>query len=195
MQKTGRCHRHSDNKAGSIAVLLIGIAACITIMFNNTLFFPALFHLYSFETEGKDSTLDTHLIYGSDGYTVSVSGEGAMSDYSPAEWQNNFKTVSAGWKIRIKKAEIKEGISSLSSSLFAGCSALHEVYLPKTLQTIGDSAFAYCNNLKQIHFAGTVEQWESLEADSPGWNRESSISAVACSDGICNISEQSTPHN
>ena len=46
---------------------------------------------------------------------------------------------------------LPEGVTDIGKGAFEDCSRLHTVFLPYKLQTIGDRAFAYCNNLNEIY--------------------------------------------
>lgn len=180
----------TNKKPKAMIPIIIGVMTVgIVFMFSNTLFLPALFHMYRLESEGQSGKIITDLSYGLGGYTVTISGKGEMSSFTPAEWQSSFKTVSAGWKVPIKRAIVQEGITSLSSGLFDGCSKLREAELPESLKTIGVKAFAYCHSLNQIRFSGTVGQWNTISENSPDWNAESRVSEIICSDGTVELSE------
>lgn len=69
---------------------------------------------------------------------------------------------------------------------FAGCTALTDVYLPQRLSYIKDRAFEGCINLIEVHFGGTMSEWNakvSLLEFSNYWNYNSAIRKVVCTDG------------
>ena len=122
------------------------------------------------------------------GYKAIVSGTGEFCSPSPGEWGKDLVILSAGWMVRIKKAEIEEGITAIGGG-FGGCASLNEISLPESLEKISPLAFAYCDSLKNVSYAGTMEEWKKLTANSEGWADESSISAVRCADGEIGVSE------
>lgn len=103
-----------------------------------------------------------------DGYKAVISGTGEFSSPSPGEWGKDLVSMSAGWMVRIRKAEIKEGITAIGNGTFLGCASLDEVSLPESLESIGESAYAYCNALNSVSFAGTMEEWQNVTARSEG---------------------------
>ena len=56
------------------------------------------------------------------------------------------------------------------------------VYLPDTIVSIGDYAFAYYEYLNEIYYAGTKEEWSNITIAS-NWIYNSAVAKVVCSDG------------
>lgn len=46
---------------------------------------------------------------------------------------------------------------------FDWCTSLESIYIPRKVETIGNYAFMHCENLKNIYFSGTPEEWENIE--------------------------------
>ena len=92
---------------------------------------------------GKCGTDATYMLYG-DGRLV-IEGSGVVNEYFHSITDSNKK---------IRSAEIGEGITALKGSegvgVFAYCSDLISVTLPKSLTTLGDWTFSYCKNLNNI---------------------------------------------
>ncbi len=63
---------------------------------------------------------------------------------------------------------IPEGIEVLGEEVCYGCERLERLLLPKSLKRVGKDAFSACVSLKEIHFAGTAEEWERVKAESEG---------------------------
>jgi len=66
--------------------------------------------------------------------------------------------------------------------VFENCFKLKSVKLPKSLMKIDDRTFFGCNNLSVIEFAGTVEQWKSVEKGAD-WHKWCNVAVVKCADG------------
>lgn len=88
---------------------------------------------------------------------LTVSGHGEMTnpnenglskDASPSIW-NDFKED-------IISVEISDGITSIASSAFNGCSNLISVELPNCIKTIRESAFEDCANLSAINLPDSL---------------------------------------
>lgn len=80
----------------------------------------------------------------SDG-VLSITGTGNMAAFS--------STLDVPWTdftSQITQIRISDGISSIGSHAFAGCSQVTEVVLPIGMQTIGAYAFANCTGLQRI---------------------------------------------
>ena len=59
------------------------------------------------------------------------------------------------------------GLISIEDQAFYG-SKLTKITLPDTLERIESSAFAYCDNLRDIWYEGTVDDWKGIQK-SPMW--------------------------
>ena len=100
---------------------------------------------------GRDNlaSVKAHMFYlnnvdDSDGYSLIISGSGAIRDYSGgdfAPWYN------APYKDKLKCAYIEDGITNVSGCLFYACNSLYEVRLPSSITEIRDYAFCSCENL------------------------------------------------
>ena len=86
--------------------------------------------------EGVSWTLD-------DEGTLTISGTGAMSDYSIAEapW-NNYRSS-------IQEIVISDGVTSIGDYAFYYCSA-DSVSIPESVTSIGSYAFTWCENLNNV---------------------------------------------
>ena len=52
---------------------------------------------------------------------------------------------------RIQHLVLPEGITDIGTGAFEDCTALSTIFLPASLRTIGNKAFGYCYNLKEIY--------------------------------------------
>ena len=76
----------------------------------------------------------------SDG-TLTISGTGAMADYSKASAQ-----PWSGSRTSITSIVVGEGVTHIGNSAFRTCTNVTSISLPTTLETIGDYAFQGCDN-------------------------------------------------
>ena len=65
--------------------------------------------------------------------------------------------------LNLTNVVIPEGVMSIGKYAFSGCRDLTSVTLPASLITIGLNAFSSCSNLINIYYAGTIDQWVSIE--------------------------------
>ena len=66
--------------------------------------------------------------------------------------------------------------------VFKNCFSLKSVKLPKSIVDIGPFTFFGCHNLSSLEFAGTVEQWKSVEKGED-WHKWCNVASVKCADG------------
>ena len=60
----------------------------------------------------------------------------------------------------LKELTVSEGITNLGG-VFYGCVSLESVIIPKSVTQIVGAEFYYCENLKNIYFEGSQEEWNS----------------------------------
>ena len=104
-------------------------------------------------------------------WTLTISGEGEMMDYSTADngypWNEYIRQNSPypAKQSGIKKAVLEEGVTSIAKEAFVHKvgktryymdSMLESVVLPSTLTTIQKEAFTYCNKLTEITIPKSV---------------------------------------
>lgn len=83
-----------------------------------------------------------------------------------------------------KSVNITEGITRIPDSFFYHNDYVENVYLPDTLEEIGDDAFVKCNNLKEIHFSGGLKR---IIEDA--FSSCSSLESVVIPDSVTNIGQ------
>lgn len=79
--------------------------------------------------------------YDVDSKTLTISGTGAMNNYS-SPWEK--------YKNEILTVNIEDGITSISRSAFSYCSSLKAITIPNSVTYIRDSAFYNCSSLTSI---------------------------------------------
>ena len=68
----------------------------------------------------------------------------------------------SSYKDKISKVYCCDGVKSIGSGAFAYFSSLTSVIIPKSVTTIYWNAFNYCDNLTDIYYSGTREEWDAL---------------------------------
>ena len=114
----------------------------ISVGSNNGYLLNAVFHFGC--GESLTWTLD-------DEGTLTISGTGAMTDYADEEhapWYNI--------KESIYNVVIEDGVTSIGSNAFSGCSGLTSVTIPDSVTSIGDEAFACCSGITGITIPDSV---------------------------------------
>lgn len=90
-------------------------------------------------------------------YVLTITGDGEMPDYdaiSKTPWADYFEKITA--------IHFFGEITRIGANSFAYCSAVTEVNLPKTLVSIGDSAFRGLEKLEAIAFPASLKTVEKF---------------------------------
>ncbi len=104
---------------------------------------------------------------------LTISGEGAMYNFTvivdllPLHTvpMNEETTQPAPWSdytILIAKVVVEDGVTSIGDNAFAACENLAEIEIPETVTTIGDNVFTGCEALETVTYTGTEEQWAEI---------------------------------
>ncbi len=79
--------------------------------------------------------------------------------------------------------QIPEGVEELGSLSFSGSINLVDIFIPNTVKFIGSSIFWGANNIKLLHYEGTVNEWKNIfKPDNWNSNTESTFTII-CTDG------------
>ena len=81
---------------------------------------------------------------------------------------------------------IPEGVTEIGEYVFYYCKSLASVSIPEGVTKIGEEAFNACTALKEVHYAGTKEQWADVEKGDD-WYRYTPAQEVRCSDGTVEL--------
>ena len=85
---------------------------------------------------------------------LTISGEGAMTDWNPQEapWYSQRGSIQT--------VQIEENITNIGSAAFYGCSRLTSVTIPESVTSIGVGAFFNCNSLTSVMIPSSVTSIE-----------------------------------
>lgn len=88
--------------------------------------------------------------------TLTVSGEGEMKDYGYGDvpWYDS--------RLSVKALQINRGVTSIGRYAFNGCSSLTSVTIPVSITNIADMAFGSCDNLMDVYYKGTQQEWNCI---------------------------------
>lgn len=79
------------------------------------------------------------------GGTLTISGSGPMPDYTDANMPPWYDTAEA-----ISRIVVQEGVTSVGSLAFYGCSKATNIRLPSTVTSIGNQAFKNCSSIAYV---------------------------------------------
>ena len=85
--------------------------------------------------------------------TLTISGTGAMTNYSDSE-SNRAPWYSS--RSSITSVVINAGVTSIGNSAFYGCSSLTSVEIPNSVTSIGGNAFSDCSRLTSVTIGNSV---------------------------------------
>ena len=117
-------------------------------------FFFSLMSAYTFSAYAAivDGTCGTNLTWTLNTKdSLTISGTGEMTDYSSPS--------SVPWydyRSYIKYVTIEDGLTSIGSYAFLGCSGLRSITIPNSVTSIGDEAFCYCDGLRSVTLGNSV---------------------------------------
>lgn len=90
--------------------------------------------------------------YNADTQVLSITGNGAMTDYtssSEAPW--------AAARASVKTITISDGVLSVGDYAFYGFNILESVSISNTVTSIGKASFAFCSTVKNVMLPSSVE--------------------------------------
>ncbi|MBQ9531405.1 MAG: leucine-rich repeat protein [Eubacterium sp.] len=96
---------------------------------------------------------DAYYSYDGSTGTLTITGTGNIYDFS-----NAANAHFANFYADVKTVVIEEGITSIGSNTFNGCTAVSEISLPDTLTTIGSEAFSFCSSLRSLTIPENVTE-------------------------------------
>lgn len=105
-------------------------------------------YVYKKVTPNYDNRPQKPVYQVGDNVTASVDGDtlilaGTGSTYNNGNWYNDNKN-------NIKHIIVRNGVTSIGSSIFYGFSQVKDVKLPTSLKSIGYGAFEKCDSLKEL---------------------------------------------
>ncbi len=84
-----------------------------------------------------------------------LSGSGKMQNFLNSD-ENMYIIPWSDFRQTIKRIEIGNGITSLSTYSFYGCTNLRQIEFPDSLKSIGDYCFSNCQSLTTIRIPNSV---------------------------------------
>lgn len=123
-----------QRKRQSHIVRLFALALCLLLV---TAMLPGRAYAQSGSTGGLSWSLS--------GGTLRISGSGAMPNYTDGNMPPWYNAAGA-----INRIIVDEGVTSIGSLAFYGCSTAALASLPSTVTSIGDRAFKNCTSLSYV---------------------------------------------
>ena len=103
-----------------------------------------------------------------DNDTLTISGYGAMGDYSSQKLNGTWITT-APWGANIKTVIIEDGVTYIGSYAFYGCTGLTSVTIPDSVTSIGSNSFYGCTGLTSITIPDSLANIEGDAFNNTAW--------------------------
>ena len=103
-----------------------------------------------------------------DNDTLTISGYGAMGDYSSQKLNGTWITT-APWGANIKTVIIEDGVTYIGSYAFYGCTGLTSVTIPDSVTSIGSNSFYGCTGLTSITIPDSLANIEGYAFNNTAW--------------------------
>lgn len=71
-----------------------------------------------------------------------------------------------GYALNLKKIEIPDSVKEIGAHAFRKCESLKSIKISDSVEYIGEFAFLDCNKLEEVHYTGTLVQWNKIEKDN-----------------------------
>lgn len=95
--------------------------------------------------------------YDSTSKTVTISGSGAMYDYSSSTTSGSTAPWQSQYHTQIQKVVIETGVTSIGKCAFTNCTNLTSLTIGSSVTTINDSAFYGCSSLYSVSIPNSVK--------------------------------------
>lgn len=115
------------------------------------------------QSDSQSGSLDNGLTWTVADGVLTISGEGAIPDYT-----SGSETDWYYWRDNITSIVIEEGVTSIGQYAFDHLDEVVSVEIPASVDSLGYYAFNYCSSLSEIFWYGTQEF--TLEEDYYSYN-------------------------
>ena len=63
----------------------------------------------------------------------------------------------------LKSVVIPDSVTYIGPGAFQSSAGLTSVTIPESVESIGEEAFLQCDNLKDVYYTGSAQQWKAIE--------------------------------
>lgn len=93
-------------------------------------------------------------VYEEATHTLTISGIGPMTNYSPPESRAPWSPYIS--EMEIFNVTIKSGVTTIGNGAFSGCESITSVTIPNSITSIGEGAFYNCRNITSVSIPNSV---------------------------------------
>ena len=146
----------------------------VTICSGNEALLNAKIYCGDYKPTSASGTCGENLTWAfdSDTFTLTISGTGAMDDFytdyfidfrDPMDYIYEGNRPWETYKYEIKKIVISDGVTVIGNNAFRLFISLKEVEISNSVTKFNYRAIYDCDNLTDIYYSGTEEEWNSIE--------------------------------
>ena len=95
-------------------------------------------------------------------FSYSGSGSSEMTDYADFDGSGSPKRPAA-WTFSVTHVVINEGVTTIGTNVFQGCSSLQDITIPTSVTTCKAGAFTGCEAMTKIYYVGSPNQWAMID--------------------------------
>ncbi len=108
--------------------------------------------------------------------TLTISGSGAMTDYTYDAELNNVNTPWYSYRSSITSVDISYSVTSIGEYAFYECSTLTSITIPNSITSIRANAFGGCSRLTSVHISD-IAAWCKISFGYGGGSLDAIINA------------------
>lgn len=117
-------------------------------------------------TTNGECGVNTYWRYDEKTATLTISGSGAMQDFSIIGMDDEYYYVNIPWSYYlsdIKKIVIEDGVTVVGDVAFLLCENAASIVIPESVIRIGTESFYGCDGISEVSFSGSNIGWEIME--------------------------------
>lgn len=99
---------------------------------------------------------------GDSGLSIIKIPERAMNRYGRNVPVITFSRQAFSGKSNITDIVLPQSIERIPKGAFEGCTGLKRITVPRKVKVIKESTFAGCEQLEDVYFEGTMEEWNRI---------------------------------
>lgn len=112
--------------------------------------------------------------------TVDMNNEYYSSGESALYSKDGRMLIAVAPAVKMAEFVVPDGVVAISDGAFRDCIFIERIFIPKSVKSLGSNIIGAF--VKEINYAGTVEEWESVRKESK-WNEKAQDYTVNCLDG------------
>lgn len=145
----------------------------VTICSGNEALLNAKIYCGDYKPTSASGTCGENLTWAfdADTFTLTISGTGAMDDFytdyfidfrDPMDYIYEGNRPWEDYKYEIQKVVVSDGVTAIGNNAFRLFVSLKDVEISNSVTKINYRALYHCDNLTDIYYSGTEEEWNSI---------------------------------